>query len=1136
MNNPFSFEIQRSQPFSPPAWAGQNEYEATACGPFTLVSVENPGGGRIKNKTIPTDSDLVVIQGAFGKTPLHRLAAEALKALVCAARADGIKHPQLLPTGGRSGFRSLQQQAAAWKRALADYKSEKVANKWVGKPGFSAHQSGRAIDFYLGLANGSGNVAKLIQTPAYKWMVVNAYRFGFYPYPVEPWHWEYNPPAMGSGATPFKAKQESADTVRFAQRVLNAAEGEHLDDDGVIGRLTRAALARFRTRYALGSGDVLDEPTALALVQRSLEELAQQSIFPQIGVLDSITGSAIARFKSERGFGSDPTINTATRRALIDALAQRTTSTKPGTGVKVTDRDVGETLAMAAKEVLGLGITLKELLVRHQAESGGVPIEVLLAFIHFESGNHLFADATSGKWNPKYQKYSPPYYELGVFQTPGGAHGCIQVDGKKICKYEVPGLNVASSEFGKGWYRLKNTYPTKDNWTDPTMQVRIGLWNVRSPAERVATEFSALFPSRLSEWYLRMAVLYSFAQGAGWTRAFLSKYKNELLSLPENQRWDFLRGKQAYLANYGTKTFAPENVDEKMALAAKLRAVLGVTAASGTRPPTSTTPPSTGAGISSPINTPLPRIGPGFYSHSGTPRQYGIPETIRALQAIGATWLSRHPQGPRIGIGDISFRGGGKMSPHKSHQKGVDVDISIMRNDRVESGTQYQNSNYSRALTQELVSLIRANTVLKVERIYFNDRQVQGVKPWPGHDNHLHVRFCAPGDSSCISASQKESEFGLNEWETAAYEFSPYSAEVSSSAGSRNSPDYIRWVQSSLNKILGMRLSVDGDARAQTRSAIRSFQRRAGLDDDGRVGAQTERALIAAGASPPSGATVSSGSNNAPISATPTLLAREKASYGETLYLNIGLGMGKSLASTGIYIPNSFRPDSELVIVLYLHGWKGDYPGNAVLINGYWDGARFPFFALREEVNESGQNVIFVAPSLGPKSEAGSLRQPGGFDAFMKQVLSGLNEHYLMPRYGSRIRDVRSILLSAHSGGGSPMLSLATGKDQYAMKIKECWCYDSMYGPVAQDWLGWAKSHPQQRLYVYSGPAKGGYDATTGKQRVLPRDNAEAITRQRLANVCVQPSRAKSVGKASAHYWVPIVHLKERLLNSPCVT
>lgn len=261
-------------------------------------------------------------------------------------------------------------------------------------------------------------------------------------------------------------------------------------------------------------------------------------------------------------------------------------------GAVPRDRDVGKTLAMAAKKVPDLGITLEELLVRHKADSGSIPIEVLLAFIYFEAGTRLFKDATAGHKDKKSKKYVPipAFYELGIFQTPAGDHGCIPEGPKgdqSRCKYEAPGHNVEKSPFGKGWRRFKQTYPTRDNWRDPTMQVRIGLWNLRSPGERVATEFPALFPSRQSEWYLRMAVLYSFSKGAGWTRAYLSKYKNALLALPESQRWDFLRGKQANYKNpvtkkIKTKTFDPENVDKKMALAAKLRAVRGATV---TQPP-----------------------------------------------------------------------------------------------------------------------------------------------------------------------------------------------------------------------------------------------------------------------------------------------------------------------------------------------------------------------------------------------------------------------------------------------------------------------------------------------------------------------------------------------------------------------
>jgi peptidoglycan hydrolase-like protein with peptidoglycan-binding domain len=242
---------------------------------------------------------------------------------------------------------------------------------------------------------------------------------------------------------------------------------------------------------------------------------------------------------------------------------------RPAVGIKVSDREVAATLAMASKTVPGLGITLEQLLKRYQAESGGIPVEVLLAFIRYEAGR-LFDDATAGKWNETYKKYIPSFYELGVFQTPAGDHGCTNEAGVKQCKYRPPGRNLENSQFGKGWRRLAGTYPTESNWKDPAMQVRVGLWDLNSTADRVRMDFGALFPSKQSEWFLRMAVLYSFAAGAGAARSFLRKYKNELLALPEGRRWDFLRGK-----NVGTFYFNAENVDKKMALAAKFRAVRG---------------------------------------------------------------------------------------------------------------------------------------------------------------------------------------------------------------------------------------------------------------------------------------------------------------------------------------------------------------------------------------------------------------------------------------------------------------------------------------------------------------------------------------------------------------------------------
>jgi zinc D-Ala-D-Ala carboxypeptidase len=58
----------------------------------------------------------------------------------------------------------------------------------------SAHNTGQALDLYVGgepVITKDPNRLIQVQTPAYKWLVKNAAKFGFRPYYYEPWHWEY---------------------------------------------------------------------------------------------------------------------------------------------------------------------------------------------------------------------------------------------------------------------------------------------------------------------------------------------------------------------------------------------------------------------------------------------------------------------------------------------------------------------------------------------------------------------------------------------------------------------------------------------------------------------------------------------------------------------------------------------------------------------------------------------------------------------------------------------------------------------------------------------------------------------------------------------------------------------------------
>lgn len=71
----------------------------------------------------------------------------------------------------------------------------------VSRAPCSAHRTGLAFDIVVGSAPGGRvdstadfNRLAMSQSPAYRWLVRNAHRYGFVNYVFEPWHWEWSPP------------------------------------------------------------------------------------------------------------------------------------------------------------------------------------------------------------------------------------------------------------------------------------------------------------------------------------------------------------------------------------------------------------------------------------------------------------------------------------------------------------------------------------------------------------------------------------------------------------------------------------------------------------------------------------------------------------------------------------------------------------------------------------------------------------------------------------------------------------------------------------------------------------------------------------------------------------------------------
>ena len=163
----------------------------------------------------------------------------------------------------------------------------------------------------------------------------------------------------------------------------------------------------------------------------------------------------------------------------------------------------------------------------------------------------------------------------------------------------------------------------------------------------------------------------------------------------------------------------------------------------------------------------------------GRNRNWGHPETVAFIErlgrrAAGAGW-------PRILVGDISQPRGGPMpSGHRSHQIGLDADIwlripgeaplsraareemssvSVVAPDRRNVGPAWRPAHAALirlAAEDAAVDRIFVNAAIKRELCAnaapADTAWLRKVRPWWGHDAHMHVRLACPeGASGCVA-------------------------------------------------------------------------------------------------------------------------------------------------------------------------------------------------------------------------------------------------------------------------------------------------------------------------------------------------------------------------------------------------
>ena len=159
---------------------------------------------RLQDKTPATPDQLLMAPSSDFYDPerlpelrqVEKSTYAAYKALVAAAIADPkLKLAHTSKTELASEERFFKIISSFRSREYQEELRRKAPN--AGSAGLatnSPHFTGRALDLYVGgdpVDTKDANRAIQVNTPAYKWLVRNAERFGFRPYFYEPWHWEY---------------------------------------------------------------------------------------------------------------------------------------------------------------------------------------------------------------------------------------------------------------------------------------------------------------------------------------------------------------------------------------------------------------------------------------------------------------------------------------------------------------------------------------------------------------------------------------------------------------------------------------------------------------------------------------------------------------------------------------------------------------------------------------------------------------------------------------------------------------------------------------------------------------------------------------------------------------------------------
>lgn len=181
---------------------------------------------------------------------------------------------------------------------------------------------------------------------------------------------------------------------------------------------------------------------------------------------------------------------------------------------------------------------------------------------------------------------------------------------------------------------------------------------------------------------------------------------------------------------------------------------------------------------------------------------------------------------------------------------------------------------------------------------------------------------------------------------------------------------------------------------------------------------------------------------------------------------------------TAVYLPPKHATaNTKFDIAIWLHGF---YVRNHEFLF-HNDPAR-----LREQVRDSGKDVVLIAPFLGYEYAVGDsftgnysvkdLATPKWGERYLEEVLGAL-ANFLDPSPTSLPQlQVGKLIIACHSGGGGAMRNLVGTLGKYQSKLSACWGFDCLYGAKAQPddatfWYNWLSGQNACALEIVYGPS-----------------------------------------------------------------